>query len=217
MTNVTKMPNWYRSRLFVNDARSHWLFIFFGISFLALFYMTNSFRIELKFWKKHYSFHLSYLIYFNLVQNCLKSFSDNQNVFNKNVSMNQRFFGDEEYKSEMKKMFDDEPEVFGQTKSVPSIFTINAFNLTKQDINVENCECDELQHQFRTGIQIYLLVKFLSLLLIYRFDHPNTDKIILKSVKGVISRQTSSNWNLFFIKLNIHQWIWIVKIVIWLL
>ena len=119
--------------------------------------------------------------------------------------MNQRFFGDEEYKSEMKKMFDDEPEVFGQTKSVPSIFTINSFNLTKQDINIENCECDELQHQFRTGIQFFLLVKFLCYLLICRFNHLNTDKIILKSVKGVISRQTLNSWILFFIKQNIHQ------------
>lgn len=131
-------------------------------------------------------------MYSDLVQNCLKSRSKQQKDLNKNLTMNQRKFWAEDYNSQIKMMFDDEPEVFGHDKKVPSIFTINGLNLTTQEIHVENCGCDERESYFRKGIQI-------------QFFGLNTDKSILKSITEAISKQMSSNWNLFLIKQNTHQ------------
>ena len=51
-------------------------------------------------------------------------------------------------------MFYDEPEIFRNVKKVPPIFTINSFNFTQSETDMQDCECIEGESDIRKRFRI---------------------------------------------------------------
>ena len=66
-------------------------------------------------------------------------------------------------------MFYDEPEIFRYVVEIPSIFTINSFNFTQPETDMQDCECIEGESDIRKR---------------FGFRNPNYDFSSLKCLKA---------------------------------